>query len=69
MVYATDVRVEPRVRVAFSFDPASHPPIVYPAAALGASAQPEQARAFLAFCQGPEARGLFEAAGFAVLTP
>lgn len=62
VVYATDARVEPRVTVAFVFPEATHPPIVYPAAAL--SDAPAEARAFLDWCQGPEARAIFAAAGF-----
>ena len=34
IVYATDARAEPRVRVAFAFDPSSHEPIRYEAIAL-----------------------------------
>lgn len=66
-VYTTDARVEPRVKVAFTFPETSHPPIVYPAAALKSSAHPKAAAAFLTFCRGKEARALFEAAGFTVL--
>ncbi len=32
IVYGTDARLEPRVRVVAAFPPASHPPITYPAA-------------------------------------
>lgn len=63
VVYATDARAEPKVKVAFTFPPASHPPIVYPAAALKASAHPSEAAAFLDFCQG-KGRAIFEEAGF-----
>jgi molybdate transport system substrate-binding protein len=64
VVYATDARAEPRVRVAFTFSPDGHPPIVYPAAVLP-NADLEEASAFLAFCEGHAARGIFEDAGFA----
>ena len=64
IVYTTDAKVESRVQVAFTFAEQSHPPIVYPAAALKASARAQDAAAFLLFCRGPEARGIFEAAGF-----
>ena len=65
IVYATDARVEPRVRVVAAFPETSHPPIVYPAA-LTAEARPDSAQ-FLAYLRGPQARAVFERAGFAVL--
>jgi molybdate transport system substrate-binding protein len=67
VVYATDARVEPRVRVAFVLPPTSHPPIRYPAAVTTTSRQPDQAAALLRFLAGPEARSVFEQAGFEVL--
>ena len=69
LVFATDARVEPRVRVALTLPPSSHPPIVYPAAVLASSAHREEAARFLAFCQSAEARALFEQAGFKPLAP
>ena len=64
VVYATDARVEPRVRVAYVFPAASHPPIVYPAAVPKGAPHAAEAAAFLAFCAGPEGRAIFAAAGF-----
>lgn len=64
VVYATDAKVEPRARVAFTFPPGSHPAIVYPAAALKGSTHVEDAKRFLAFCQSAEAQAVFAAAGF-----
>ena len=64
VVYATDARVEPRVRVAFTLPPASHPPIRYPAAVLKSSAQPAVAAAFLALCRSSAAQADWAAAGF-----
>lgn len=66
LVYATDARAEPRVKAAYTFPTAAHPPIVYPAAVLAGAAEPAAAREFLAFLRGAEARALFEAAGFTV---
>ncbi len=66
-VYTTDARVEPKVKVAFTFPDGSHPPIVYPAAALKSSAHTKDATSFLTFCRSWEAKGIFEAAGFVVL--
>jgi molybdate transport system substrate-binding protein len=63
IVYATDARVAP-VKVVGVFPENSHPPIVYPAA-LTRTASPA-ARDFLAFLFGPQARAIFEKAGFTV---
>lgn len=64
VVYATDARAEPRVRVASTFPAGSHPPIVYPAAVVTASDQREDAGHFLAFCASDAGMDLFRAAGF-----
>lgn len=68
VVYGTDARVEPAVKVAFTFPAESHPPITYPAAVLSGASHPEAASAFLDWCKGPEATMTFAAAGF-ILTP
>jgi molybdate transport system substrate-binding protein len=67
IVYATDARVEPRVRVVATFPENTHPPIVYPAA-LTPEASPDAAQ-FLAYLREAEARAVFERAGFIVLAP
>jgi molybdate transport system substrate-binding protein len=64
IVYSTDARTEPSVRVALSFPAASHPPIVYPAAVVARSSHPDEAAAFLAFCASAEAMAVFAEAGF-----
>jgi molybdate transport system substrate-binding protein len=66
IVYETDARAEPKVKVIGVFPPDSHPPIVYPAA-LTAGAKAGGA-AYLEFLQSPLARGIFETRGFIVLT-
>ena len=63
LVYATDATVTDRVRVVGLFPPHSHPPIVYPAA-LTATGNPA-ARRFLTYLEGPEARAILSARGFA----
>lgn len=68
IVYATDARAQPRVQVAFTFPPDSHPPIVYPGAVTSSSKQPDAATSFLGFC-GTGGKALFEEAGFVVLAP
>ena len=65
IVYATDAKAEPRVKVVGTFPEDSHPPIVYPAA-LTPGAGPEAAR-YLAFLRSEEARAIFEAHGFSFL--
>jgi len=67
IVYATDARVEPRVRVVATFPENTHPPIVYPIALTPEAAA--GAAQFLAYLRGPEARAVFERAGFTVLVP
>lgn len=62
IVYATDARVAPQVKVVGVFPENTHPPIVYPVA-LTKDATPA-ARDFLAFLSGPEARAIFDKAGF-----
>lgn len=64
IVYATDAQAERRVRVAFAVDPALHAPIVYPAAVLGRSAQPDAARRVLAYLRSTDAQRVAAAHGF-----
>jgi len=62
IVYATDAKVAPTVKIAGVFPENTHPPIIYPAA-LTKPASPA-ARAFLDFLSGTEAKAIFEKAGF-----
>ena len=62
IVYATDARAEPKVRVVDAFPLNTHPAIVYQAAIVR-HARPGAAP-FLKFLKGAEARGVFERAGF-----
>lgn len=64
IVYATDAKVAPTVRVVGIFPEDSHAPIVYPAA-LTKNASPA-AKDFLAFLSGAQAKAIFEKAGFTV---
>ena len=62
VVYDTDAKVEPRVRIVGLFPASSHPPIRYPAAmVVGGQAN---AAALLAWLQGREARAIFARHGF-----
>jgi molybdate transport system substrate-binding protein len=62
VVYATDARIEPRVRLIDAFPTNTHPAIVYPAA-LTRSAQPGAER-FLAFARGSAGQAVFRRFGF-----
>src|SRR5262245_34394849 len=64
IVYGTDAKSEPEVRVVGTFPEDSHPKILYPVA-LTVSAKPE-ARKFLEFLVSPEAAQSFEAQGFSI---
>jgi molybdate transport system substrate-binding protein len=66
IVYRTDAAAEPSVKIIGTFPENSHPPIVYPAAAL-ASSQNAKAEDFLRYLAGTEARAVFEKNGFIVL--
>ncbi len=63
IVYATDAAADDKVTVVGAFPARSHPPIVYPAAAVAASRNPLNAR-FLSWLRGPAARKAFERQGF-----
>ncbi len=62
IVYATDARVEPKVRVVGTFAESSHPPIVYPVA-LTKDARPGAAE-LLRYFDSPAAQAIFSRAGF-----
>lgn len=65
IVYASDAKAEPRVRVVATFPEDSHPPIVYPVAALR-GARAAQAARFVQWLASPAADALFTKRGFAV---
>jgi molybdate transport system substrate-binding protein len=65
IVYETDAKAEPGVKVVGVFPENSHQPILYPAA-LVKDANPE-ARTFLAYLASPAARAVFEKDGFTFL--
>jgi molybdate transport system substrate-binding protein len=66
IVYETDARVDPSVKILDRFPEESHPAIIYPAALTTDGNNPAAAD-FLAYLRGPEAHAIFAAAGFAVL--
>ncbi len=65
IVYLTDARAEPRVKIVGRFPGRSHDPIVYPAARTSAAADPKAAAAFLQYLRSPRATAIFRRAGFA----
>ena len=65
IVYETDAKIEPGVKIVGVFPDDSHPPIVYPVA-LTATAKPVAAR-YLAFLRTRQAKAIFERYGFNVL--
>jgi molybdate transport system substrate-binding protein len=65
IVYSTDAKVEPGVKVIGVFPEDSHDPIVYPVAAT-IGAKPDATR-YLAFLRSQAAKAIFEGYGFTVL--
>jgi molybdate transport system substrate-binding protein len=68
IVYASDAKSEPLVKVIDTFAADSHPKIVYPLALLKVSTHPE-AQGFASFLQSKEAGAVFTKYGFSVLAP
>jgi len=65
IVYATDAKVEPGVKIVGTFPADSHPAIIYPVAAT-ATAKAEAA-GYLAFLRSSEAKAILEKYGFKFL--
>jgi molybdate transport system substrate-binding protein len=65
IVYETDAKVDPSVKIVGVFPEDSHPPIIYPVA-MTKDAKPDAAQ-YLAFLTTPEAKAVFERYGFRVL--
>lgn len=66
VVYASDAKAEPKVRVVGIFPENTHAPIVYPVARIAASRNP-RAAAFVRWLATPAASKIFRAHGFKVL--
>jgi molybdate transport system substrate-binding protein len=65
IVYETDAKIEPGVKIVGRFPEDSHPPIVYPVA-LSTVAKPGAGR-YLAFLRSQAAKTVFETYGFSFL--
>ncbi|MDB5725090.1 MAG: modA [Novosphingobium sp.] len=63
IVYATDARAAPGVRIVGTFPASSHAPITYPLAALASSRNPE-AEGFRRFLVSSEGKAVFRGYGF-----
>jgi len=66
IVYTSDAKADPKVKILGVFPEGSHPPIIYPAAKLKASTSPE-ADALLDYLRTPDAAKGFEQNGFSVV--
>lgn len=65
IVYETDAKVDPGVKIIGAFPADSHPPIVYPVAAT--TSKNAAAAGYLAFLRSPDAKAIFEKYGFSFL--
>jgi molybdate transport system substrate-binding protein len=65
IVYATDAKVEPEVKIVGTFPADSHPAIIYPVAATTSAGT--GAAAYLAFLHSQAAKTIFEKYGFSFL--
>ena len=65
LVYSTDAAISRKVRMVAAFPAGSHPPIVYPVAAV-AGGHTDAAKQFADFLKTAEARAVFEKFGFVV---
>ena len=67
IVYSTDAKVEPGVKIVGTFPADSHPPIIYPVAAT-TTAKPEAAD-YLAFLRSSASKTILEKSGFTFPDP
>ena len=65
IVYSTDARVEPGVKIVGTFPADSHPAIIYPVAAT--TTAKTEATDYLAFLRSSAAKAIFEKYGFSFL--
>lgn len=64
VVYATDAAASRRVRVVAEAPAGAHAPITYPAVVLAEAPRAAEARAWLSWLEGAEARAIFRRHGF-----
>jgi molybdate transport system substrate-binding protein len=66
IVYETDAKVEPKVKVVGTFPDGSYPPVTYPVAATAGGSKASVER-YLGFLRSGAAKSIFEKYGFSVL--
>jgi molybdate transport system substrate-binding protein len=66
IVYETDAKVEPKVKIVAAFPDGSYPPVTYPVAAT-AEGKNAAAGRYLTFLRSPAAKAIFEKYGFSFL--
>jgi molybdate transport system substrate-binding protein len=66
IVYETDAKIEPKVKIVGVFPDGSYPPVTYPVAATAATTNGAITR-YLNFLRGPAAKSVFEKYGFSFL--
>jgi molybdate transport system substrate-binding protein len=66
IVYETDAKIEPKVKIVGAFPESSHEPVTYPVAATATSKNSATAR-YLAFLRTAAAKTIFEKYGFSFL--
>jgi molybdate transport system substrate-binding protein len=66
IVYETDAKIEPKVKIVGVFPDSSYPPVTYPVAATAVTTNPAVAR-YLNFLRTPAAKAIFEKYGFSFL--
>ena len=66
IVYATDAKIEPKVKIIGEFPDDAYPPVTYPVAETGTSKNAAAAR-YLAFLRTGAAKAIFEKYGFSFL--
>jgi molybdate transport system substrate-binding protein len=64
IVYGSDARSDPSVRIVAVFPDSTHPAIVYPAAVTAAAQSPDAAASLIRFLTSPEGRAVLSANGF-----
>ncbi|MFM7450621.1 MAG: molybdate ABC transporter substrate-binding protein [Leptolyngbyaceae cyanobacterium] len=65
-VYMTDAKISNKVQIVVVADTAYHTPIIYPMAVLNSSKNINEAKAFVQYLSGSEARGILRKYGFIV---
>lgn len=68
IVYETDAKIEPKVKIVGEFPNGSYPPVTYPVAATVSTKNPAVGK-YLDFLRSQAAKSIFEKYGFSFLVP